>query len=151
MIRMWTGNEQINQAPTEVLGVVSPLHLNMPFGLLPVSHLHFPLPLYLHLRSPRALEQNPEASQIYSSHAGLHTGFSGIKWNQPYVANLSAFFLKTIVRLQSTGMCSGWLGVKWFLKLCKILGRRSINTYFITAVPMIYFSLQIPLVANSVS
>lgn len=58
MIRMLTGNEQINQAPTEVLRVVSPLHLNIPFGLLPISHLLFPLPLYLHLRSPRVLQQN---------------------------------------------------------------------------------------------
>lgn len=56
---MLTGNEQINQTPAEVLRVVSPLHLNTPLGLLPISHLLFPLPLYLHLRSPRALQQNP--------------------------------------------------------------------------------------------
>lgn len=155
MIRMLTGNEQINQVPTEVLRVVSPLLLNTPLAYCQFL-IYFFLCLCISFWDAQGhFSRIPEASQTFSIHAGLHTGFPGTKWNQTYVAHLAAFFLiTTIVRPQSTGMGNGWLEVKTVTETLQNSSKKfNQHTLYIsiTAAYMIYFCLQILLVANSVN
>lgn len=156
MIRMLTGNEQINQAPTEVLRVVSPLHLNTPFGLLPISHLLFPLLLYLSLRSPRALQQNPWSFlDLFQTCRAAHR----IPWHgmEPAICSRFGWFfflITTIVRLQSTDMCNGWLGVKMVTETLQN-SRTKLNQHIlyisITAAYMTCFCLKINFVGSSIN